>query len=110
MLLIIECIVDWAWANSEVIDPVASIQKQTSIKPNAGIGKWSFDLVLKIVFLMLVGWTLGRWTARIDFLAGLVGSFETPLLAEVFLPELDFFKALDLVIFFCFLPLLESSD
>jgi len=39
MLLIIECIVDWAWANSEVIDPVASIQKQTSIKPNAGIGK-----------------------------------------------------------------------
>lgn len=30
-------IADWTWANSEVIEPVASIQKQISMKPKDGI-------------------------------------------------------------------------
>ncbi len=66
----IERIVDWAWASSLPIEPVASIQKQTSINPNAGIGKWSFDLVLKIVFLIYPGrvGTEGAEGAIVDFL------------------------------------------
>lgn len=50
-----ESIVDWACASSLDIEPVASMQKHTSIKPKAGIGKWSFDLVLNTVFFKLVG-------------------------------------------------------
>lgn len=62
----IDKIVDWAWANSLPIEPVASIQKQTSMKPNAGIGRWSLDFVLKIVFFMFVGAVIGTEELGLD--------------------------------------------
>ena len=48
----IATIVDWTWANSLPIEPVESTQKQISMKPKAGRGRLSLDLVLKTVALL----------------------------------------------------------
>lgn len=78
----IDNIVDCAWANSPDIDPVASIQKHTSINPKAGIGKWSFDLVLKIVFLIWLGTT--TYATGLLGIAGLLGLVIFPFLVVGF--------------------------
>lgn len=49
IFLMIATMVDWHWASYPDIDPVASTQKQTSTNPNAGKGRLSLELVLKIV-------------------------------------------------------------
>jgi hypothetical protein len=36
------------------------------MKPNAGIGRWSLDFVLKIVFFMFVGAVIGTEELGLD--------------------------------------------
>ena len=107
----IERIVDWAWVSSRDMEPVASMQKHTSINPKAGIGKWSFDLVLNNVFFMLVGATNLPPVNELDtpFCDGFfeVAGFGSVLLLS--LPDEAFLEFLDLVIFFCFLEFFPVS-
>lgn len=91
----IDSMVDWAWANYPLIDPVASIQKQTSMNPKAGRGKWSFDFVLKIVFFILSGACKGK--AGFEGTAGLAGNV---FLGAFPFDDLDAFPFLEPAFFF----------
>lgn len=107
----IDKIVDWAWPNYELIEPVASMQKQTSIKPNAGRGKWSLDFVLKTVFFIWAGWLIWWLVASgIDFLAGLTEIVLSALVGSLFfsVPVFAFLESFDFVIFFSFFPLIGA--
>lgn len=87
----IATIVDCTWANSPTIEPVASTQKHTSMKPKAGRGRLSLDGALKIVFLRspiapLATIETEAGAAEADFddlaaLAGLAGLAALDLLA-----------------------------
>jgi hypothetical protein len=91
------------------------MQKQTSINPKAGIGKWSFDFVLNNVFLMLAGVTNIPSANELDtsFFDDL---FEVTGFGSVLafsLPNVDFLEGLVFLIFFCFLqsfPVSGSAD
>lgn len=108
-----ERIVDWAWASSLVIDPVASMQKHTSIKPKAGIGKWSFDFVLNTVFLMFEGTTfvVTGLIADLDlfFFDDFFDGTDLEVVLLLSLAGTAFLEALVFLIFFCFLELLPVS-
>lgn len=122
MFVMIDLMVDWAWASSPLIDPVVSRQKQTSMNPKAGRGRWSFDLVLKIVFLGMTD--VGSATI---FPTDLAPPFPRDFLDELFLagatgrdgafPPVDFLagyltdlEALALTIFFSFFSGLGCTD
>lgn len=80
------------------------------MKPNAGIGKWSLDFVLKTVFFRFTGLDAGGTTgfvgsdflveSRLTVLSAFAGFPFLPSPDEVFLVILGFF------IFFCFFPLI----
>lgn len=78
------------------------------MNPNAGIGKWSLDFVLKIVFLMFPGRDGGEEADgaiagfMVDFfvVVSFLSVFEVEALS---LDAVTFFEVLALVIFFFFL-------
>ena len=74
--------VDWTWASSPDIDPVASTQKHTSINPYAGIAKSSLELDFNFT-----AFPIYLLTAGCDFMAAFIG--RGFLLGAVFLMILD---------------------